>query len=67
MREVKRIFIYKPNFIFILHLKSISSLLKMEKSFEMKMDEDIPDDGWGRHRIDDEVLSFCVAMVCFSS
>lgn len=28
----------------------------MEKSFEMKMDEDIPDDGWGRHRIDDEVI-----------
>lgn len=28
----------------------------MDKSFEMKMDtEDIVDDGWGRHKADDEV------------
>lgn len=27
----------------------------MDKGFEMKIDEEIADDGWGRHR-DDEVI-----------
>lgn len=30
----------------------------MEKGFDMKMDEDVADDGWGRHRVDDEVMIF---------
>lgn len=30
----------------------------MEKAFEAKMDEEVVDDGWGRHRADDEVLVF---------
>lgn len=30
----------------------------MEKAFEAKMDEEVVDDGWGRHKIDDEVLIF---------
>lgn len=30
----------------------------MDKSFEMKIDEDIADDGWGRHRDDDVMWLF---------
>lgn len=36
----------------------------MEKQFGMKMDEDIQDDGWGRHRADDEVMNLFLPKYC---
>lgn len=37
----------------------------MDKSFEMKMDEEPIDDGWGRHKADDEVTIFAHYYHCY--
>lgn len=37
----------------------------MEKGFDLKIDEDVVDDGWGRHRADDEVFITIFNSVCF--